>query len=75
MTQTPHVDFIPKVTTRPEGATHQESILTVAHYEGNKRIVRTYDFRSSTARHAFIRFTSWALSNEITFHCSPTYVL
>lgn len=74
MIQKAHIDYIPKVTERPEGSEHQESILTVVHYEGSKRILRTYDFRSSSARHAFIRFASWAVINEITFHCAPTYL-
>ena len=69
------MNHTPKVTEKPQGSTHAPTILTVAHYEGNgPRIVRTYDFRSSTARHAYVRFTSWALANEITFHCSPTYL-
>lgn len=62
------------VRTQKPATPQLEGVLTVSHYEGNgPRIVRTYDFRTREGRHAFQRFSSWALANEITFHCAPTY--
>lgn len=52
----------------------QESVLAVTHEENGKKITRTYDFRSSTARHAYIRFTSWALANHIAFKAAPARI-
>jgi hypothetical protein len=32
---------------------------------------RTYDFRTKDGRHAFLRFSSWALNTQFIFSCGP----
>lgn len=46
--------------------------LVVTHVEpGKQPETRTYDFRASAARHAYVRFASWALANGIAFKVEP----
>lgn len=52
-------------------APHGATIAVVTWQENRHEKVNTYDFRTHDARHAFLRFTSWALSRGYTFTVKP----
>jgi len=62
--------------TKPKVTDVSTSTLVVTHTEPGKfPDSRTYDFRSSTARHAYVRFASWALANGISFKVEPLTIV
>lgn len=49
----------------------KEVLLAATFTHAGKEETRFYDFRAHEGRHAFLRFTSWALAQRIEIALKP----